>query len=67
MKRIFAFLLAMVLLVGCVPMTSAYAADDGDFSLDNDPWQLIHVFDGDTTTNVVCEGCSKAFVYTCAT
>lgn len=30
-----------------------------------DPWQLIWVFDGDTSTNVVCEGYSKAFQYLC--
>ena len=30
-----------------------------------DPWQLINVFDGDATTNVVCEGYSKAFQYLC--
>ena len=30
-----------------------------------DPWQLIHVFDGNTATNVVCEGYSKAFMYLC--
>lgn len=30
-----------------------------------DPWQLIHVFDGDPETNVVCEGYSKAFMYLC--
>lgn len=30
-----------------------------------DPWQLIHVFDGDKSTNVVCEGYSKAFQYLC--
>ncbi len=41
------------------------AADRGDFSVDNDPWQLIHVFDGDTDTKVVCEGYSKAFQYLC--
>lgn len=28
-----------------------------------DPWQLIHVFDGDPNTNVVCEGYAKAFKY----
>lgn len=28
-----------------------------------DPWQLISVFDGDDSTNVVCEGYSKAFQY----
>lgn len=27
------------------------------------PWQLIHVFDGDDSTKVVCEGYSKAFQY----
>ncbi|MDO5702406.1 MAG: Ig-like domain-containing protein [Lachnospiraceae bacterium] len=27
------------------------------------PWQLIWVFDGDSTTNVVCEGYAKAFQY----
>lgn len=30
-----------------------------------DPWQLIHVFDGDEQTKVVCEGYSKAFQYLC--
>ncbi len=30
-----------------------------------DPWQLINVFDGDSATNVVCEGYSKAFKYLC--
>lgn len=30
-----------------------------------DPWQLIAVFDGDTATNVVCEGYAKAFKYLC--
>lgn len=30
-----------------------------------DPWQLISVFDGDTSTNVVCEGYAKAFQYLC--
>lgn len=29
------------------------------------PWQLINVFDGDESTNVVCEGYSKAFAYLC--
>lgn len=29
------------------------------------PWQLIWVFDKDTTTNVVCEGYAKAFQYLC--
>lgn len=30
-----------------------------------DPWQLIAVFDGDNSTNVVCEGYAKAFKYLC--
>lgn len=30
-----------------------------------DPWQLVYVFDGDTSTNVVCEGYAKAFQYLC--
>ena len=30
-----------------------------------DPWQLIHVFDYDDETNVVCEGYSKAMQYLC--
>ena len=30
-----------------------------------DPWQMIYVFDGDTNTNVVCEGYAKAFQYLC--
>lgn len=30
-----------------------------------DPWQLIYVFDGDSATNVVCEGYAKAFQYLC--
>jgi len=30
-----------------------------------DPWQLIWVFDGDPSTNVVCEGYAKAFKFLC--
>ncbi len=30
-----------------------------------DPWQLISVFDNDNSTEVVCEGYSKAFKYLC--
>lgn len=29
------------------------------------PWQLIYVFDGNSETNVVCEGYAKAFQYLC--
>ncbi len=41
------------------------AGSEGNFSLNNDPWQLVYVFDGDSETNVVCEGYSKAFQYLC--
>ena len=40
------------------------AADDKTTPYGN-PWQLISVFDGDSGTNVVCEGYSKAFQYLC--
>ena len=30
-----------------------------------DPWQLVYVFDKNASTNVVCEGYSKAFQYLC--
>ena len=30
-----------------------------------DPWQMIHVFDNDPDTEVVCEGYSKAFQFLC--
>ncbi len=39
-------------------------AADGDVAY-GDPWQLIWVFDGDPSTDVVCEGYSKAFKYLC--
>lgn len=41
------------------------AAENNTYSIDIDPWQLINVFDGDTETNVVCEGYAKAFQYLC--
>lgn len=40
------------------------AADDNSTPY-GDPWQLISVFDGDATTEVVCEGYAKAFQYLC--
>lgn len=43
----------------------AAAEPEEQFSLNNDPWQLVYVFDGNTETNVVCEGYSKAFQYLC--
>ena len=42
-----------------------YAADHDISYYDMSPWQLVNVFDGDPTTNVVCEGYSKAFKYLC--
>ena len=30
-----------------------------------DPWQIIYAFDGDESTQIVCEGYSKAFKYLC--
>ena len=41
------------------------AASGGNAAYDGDPWQLIHVFDSDPSTNVVCEGYAKAFQYLC--
>lgn len=41
------------------------AAVSGVQNNDMDPWQLVYVFDGNTTTDVVCEGYSKAFKYLC--
>ena len=39
-------------------------AAEGGVSYGN-PWQMIWVFDDDPSTNVVCEGYSKAFKYLC--
>ena len=41
------------------------AAKNNTYTVDHDPWQLINVFDGNDSTNVVCEGYSKAFQYLC--
>ena len=41
------------------------AAEGGYYNTNDDPWQMINVFDGNTATNVVCEGYSKAFMYLC--
>ena len=48
----------------CDKVSYDYSALGGSVSY-GDPWQLISVFDGDSTTNVVCEGYSKAFMYLC--
>lgn len=44
---------------------NSHAADDNNNVPYGDPWQLIYVFDGDDSTNVVCEGYAKAFQYLC--
>lgn len=44
---------------------TSYNDDVTDWDEYGDPWQLIYVFDGDDSTNVVCEGYSKAFQYLC--
>lgn len=50
----------------CSRVTYNYAAVDiSNKSSYGDPWQLVYVFDNDDTTNVVCEGYSKAFQYMC--
>jgi fibronectin type 3 domain-containing protein len=41
------------------------AASKGSYAADNDPWQLIHVFDGNSGTKAVCEGYAKAYLYLC--
>lgn len=41
------------------------AADDEIDTDFGDPWQMIYVFDGDASTEVVCEGYAKAFKYLC--
>ncbi len=43
------------------------AANSGidSFGANVDAWQIVRVFDGDDSTNVVCEGYAKAFQYLC--
>ena len=41
------------------------AAADDTFDMDNNPWNLVSVFDKDDSTNVVCEGYAEAFQYLC--
>ena len=50
-------------ICGAVSYNSAAAG--GSMSEGGNPWQLIYVFDGDSSTNVVCEGYAKAFQYLC--
>ncbi len=39
------------------------AAASGDVNKDNNPWEIIWVFDNDPETKVVCEGYAKSFQY----
>ena len=41
------------------------SAANGYYGHYGDPWQLVWVFDGDSSTSVVCEGYAKAFKYLC--
>ena len=41
------------------------AADSMSTANGINPWQMIYVFDGSSSTKVVCEGYSKAFQYLC--
>ena len=50
-------------ICGEVSYNRAAASDSG--TPYGDPWQMIYVFDGDKSTNVVCEGYAKAFQYLC--
>ena len=48
----------------CELATYNREAAEGGASYGN-PWQFIWVFDGDSSTSVVCEGYAKAFQYLC--
>jgi len=45
-------------------LTDYYSGNVNTVSYGN-PWQLVWVFDNDSSTDVVCEGYSKAFKYLC--
>ena len=45
--------------------TTAAGNINNDSYTETDPWEIIYVFDGDTNTNVVCEGYAKVFQYLC--
>lgn len=50
----------------CAHNTYNYAAaSGGSAQYGENPWQLLWVFDNDPSTNVICEGYSKAFKYLC--
>lgn len=41
------------------------AAKYGSAVVGRGPWEVIHTFDGDPSTNIVCGGYAKAFQYLC--
>ncbi|MEE3480757.1 MAG: Ig-like domain-containing protein [Lachnospiraceae bacterium] len=41
----------------------AAAQDDDYVHTENNPWEIIYVFDGNPDTNVVCEGYAKSFKF----
>ncbi len=49
----------------CALTSYNYAAASDESVAYGDPWQMIYVFDGNSATNVVCEGYAKAFQYLC--
>ncbi len=50
----------------CDQVSYNYAAARGEYTASyGNPWQLLWVFDGDASTNVVCEGYAKSFKYLC--
>ena len=49
----------------CGAVSYNHDAAANDSTPYGNPWQMIWVFDGDSSTNVVCEGYSKAFQYLC--
>lgn len=54
----------MEAICNLVSYNDAASKDDWTEGYGN-PWQLIWVFDGDESTEVVCEGYAKAFQYLC--
>ena len=49
----------------CDLVSYNHAAADSPSTPYGNPWQLIYVFDMDSSTNVVCEGYAKAFKLLC--
>jgi len=49
----------------CSAVAYNSSAAENDSTPYGNPWQLIYVFDGDSDTDVVCEGYAKAFKYLC--